>query len=77
MHSRVAFEVDEAESNGTSGWSALVVGGVTELRDEASRKEAERLAVSPWAPGSREHFVVVHAENVSGRRFGERPDQQR
>ena len=67
---RVAFEVDHAATGGRSGWSVLVVGHATELSDEASLQEAERLGISPWAPGTREHFVVIAAEEVSGRRFG-------
>ena len=70
LRSRVAFEVDEADASGPSGWSVLVVGRAAEVTDPASLQEAERLGVSPWAPGSRDHFVVIHAEEVSGRRFG-------
>ena len=70
MRARVAFEVDDAATGGRSGWSVLVVGHATELGDQASLQEADRLGVSPWAPGSREHFVVIAAEEVSGRRFG-------
>ena len=70
MRAPVAFEVDDVEMNGRSGWSVLLVGHATELSDQASLQEAKRLDVSPWAPGSREHFVVIAAEEVSGRRFG-------
>ena len=66
----VAFEVDDVAPDGGSGWSVLVVGRATELTDETSLREARQLNVSPWVPGSREHFVVIGAEQVSGRRFG-------
>ena len=66
----VAFEVDDVASDERSGWSVLVVGRATELTDEPSLQEARQLKVSPWVPGSREHFVVIGAEEVSGRRFG-------
>jgi uncharacterized protein len=69
MRAPVAFEVDDVAINGLSGWSVLVVGRAAELSDQASVQEAEALGVSPWAPGSREHFVVISAEEVSGRRF--------
>ena len=65
----VAFEVDHVAPDGTSGWSVLVVGRATELTDPTSLQEARQLNVSPWVPGSREHFVVIGAEEVSGRRF--------
>lgn len=71
MRSTVAFEVDDVATGGRSGWSVLVVGHATELTDATSLHEARQLHVSPWVPGSREHFVVISAEQVSGRRFGE------
>ena len=67
--SEVAFEVDDAEPSGRSGWSVLVVGRATELREEKSLREAQRLGVSPWAPGEHDHFVIVPVDEVSGRRF--------
>jgi nitroimidazol reductase NimA-like FMN-containing flavoprotein (pyridoxamine 5'-phosphate oxidase superfamily) len=69
MRSDVAFEVDDAEADGSSGWSVLVVGHATELRDDRSIREARRLNVSPWAPGEHRHFVAVPLDAVSGRRF--------
>jgi nitroimidazol reductase NimA-like FMN-containing flavoprotein (pyridoxamine 5'-phosphate oxidase superfamily) len=69
MRAPVAFEVDDVAINGLSGWSVLVVGRAAELSEQACVQEAEALGVSPWAPGSREHFVVISAEEVSGRRF--------
>ena len=67
--SEVAFEIDDAEPNGRSGWSVLVVGKATELRDEKSRRQAQRLGVSPWVPGEHDHFVIIPVDEVSGRRF--------
>ena len=69
LRSEVAFEVDDSESSGRSGWSVLVVGKATELRDAKSLRQARRLGVSPWAPGEHDHFVIVPVDEVSGRRF--------
>jgi uncharacterized protein len=69
MRARVAFEVDDAEPDGSSGWSVLVVGQARELRDDASLREARELRVSPWAPGVHDHFIVVPGDEISGRRF--------
>lgn len=69
MRARVAFEVDEAERDGRSAWSVLIVGQATELTDDTSLRQARELGVSPWAPGEHDHFVVVPADEVSGRRF--------
>ena len=70
----VAFEVDGVEDDGARGWSVLVIGHATELRDAGSLEEARRLAISPWAPGEREHYVAIPIERVTGRRFGGAPD---
>lgn len=69
VHARVAFEVDDVDVEEARGWSVLVVGTATELRDGASREQAESLGVLSRAPGSKEHFVVVPTEQVTGRRF--------
>jgi nitroimidazol reductase NimA-like FMN-containing flavoprotein (pyridoxamine 5'-phosphate oxidase superfamily) len=69
LRSEVAFEVDDAEAGGRSGWSVLVVGTATELHDEKSLRQAQRLGVSPWAPGRHDHFVIIPVDEVSGRRF--------
>jgi uncharacterized protein len=66
---RVAFEVDDAEPGGQSGWSVLVTGRATELHDEESVRQARHLGVSPWAPGDHDHFVIVPVDQISGRRF--------
>ncbi|MFB9895271.1 pyridoxamine 5'-phosphate oxidase family protein [Planobispora takensis] len=63
----VAFEADAFDSEGRTGWSVTVVGHARAVDDPA---EAERLAglpLTPWAPGSRDHFIVIAAEQVSGR----------
>jgi uncharacterized protein len=69
MRARVAFEVDDADPDGRSGWSVLVVGQATELSDEVSLRQARQLGVSPWVPGEHDHYVVVPADEISGRRF--------
>jgi nitroimidazol reductase NimA-like FMN-containing flavoprotein (pyridoxamine 5'-phosphate oxidase superfamily) len=69
LRARVAFEVDDADADGRSGWSVLAVGHATELHDDESVRQARQLGVSPWAPGEHEHFVIVPVDEVSGRRF--------
>jgi uncharacterized protein len=65
----VAFEADEFDTSGRTGWSVTAVG---QSRTVIDPEEIERLAALPletWAPGSRDHFIVIRAEQVSGRRI--------
>ncbi|MFC4015169.1 pyridoxamine 5'-phosphate oxidase family protein [Nonomuraea purpurea] len=65
----VAFEADEFDSELRTGWSVTAVGHAQAVTDPA---EIDRLASLPlpvWAPGGRNHFIVVEAEQVSGRRI--------
>lgn len=65
----VAFEVDASKPDHTSAWSVMIVGHAEWLADGAALKEAKRLPFSPWAPGSRDYFVRITPELVSGRRY--------
>lgn len=70
MGTRVAFEVDAVDPTGMHGWSVLVNGYASEIRDQAGIEQAGRLDLSPWAPGSRRYFVAVRIDQISGRSFG-------
>jgi uncharacterized protein len=69
MGVRVAFEVDRA-NGATDGWSVLVVGHAAEIREAAVLEQVRRLPLEAWAPGTRDHYVRIPAEHVSGRAFG-------
>lgn len=74
--SAVAFEVDDADPAGGWGWSVLVQGpafDISEATDEYSAR-LRGLAVIPWAPGRRDHWLKVSAVEISGRRFGQGDD---
>ncbi|MGC5015741.1 pyridoxamine 5'-phosphate oxidase family protein [Streptosporangium sp. DT93] len=65
----VAFEADEFDPTARTGWSVTVVGPARAVHEPA---EIERLSVLPlrtWAPGSRDHYIVVRAEQITGRRI--------
>ena len=67
----VAFEADGYAPDGTTGWSVLVIGRASEIRDPAELARARAIPLTPWAVGDRaEHFVRVELARVSGRRFG-------
>lgn len=65
----VAFEVDAVEPDRTAAWSVMVVGRSEWLANRAALKEAQRLPLHPWAPGSRDYFVRITPQRISGRRY--------
>ena len=64
----LAFEIDFYDSHERAGWSVLVLGRATVLTTD---HEIERV---PWLDGdgvdpARHHYVRLHAELISGRRY--------
>ncbi|GAA0996174.1 pyridoxamine 5'-phosphate oxidase family protein [Acrocarpospora macrocephala] len=65
----VAFEVDEFDPLTRTGWSVTAVGrsrAVTEF-DELQRLTA--LPLTSWAPGDHNHFIVIRAQQLTGRQI--------
>jgi nitroimidazol reductase NimA-like FMN-containing flavoprotein (pyridoxamine 5'-phosphate oxidase superfamily) len=68
---RAALEIDEIDPATHAGWSVLVTGRVTEVRDRAERERLDRESpLMPWAPGDRSHWMVMSTARVTGRRIG-------
>jgi len=69
LQSRAAwFEVDEIDLPDQAGWSVIVAGASEEV---ISTHELERLGKSgptPWVPGTKHRWFMIHATTVSGRR---------
>jgi nitroimidazol reductase NimA-like FMN-containing flavoprotein (pyridoxamine 5'-phosphate oxidase superfamily) len=66
----VAFEVDDFEDDGNSGWSVLVRGIASETTDPEIVTEARAHALSSWAlDGLADHYVLITTDEVTGRRF--------
>ncbi|MBB4916988.1 pyridoxamine 5'-phosphate oxidase family protein [Streptosporangium saharense] len=68
-HTVVAFEVDEFDVPTRTGWSVTAVGRAHAVSDPGQIDRLSRLPLTAWAPGERNHFIVVRAEQVSGRRI--------
>lgn len=68
----VAFEVDEFDPAARTGWSVTVVGHARAVEDPVEAGRLAALPLTPWASGARDHFIVVAAEQVSGRRIDQR-----
>ncbi|MBO3753192.1 pyridoxamine 5'-phosphate oxidase family protein [Streptosporangiaceae bacterium NEAU-GS5] len=63
----VAFEADEFDAETHTGWSVTVVGPARAVTDPAEFARLLTLPLTPWAPGSHDHFIVVGTDQVSGR----------
>ncbi len=66
---RVAFEVDQFDSDAREGWSVLVQGPAHHLDSESEQAEAMTVGVVPWAGGDREHFIRITPARITGRRI--------
>ena len=65
----VAFEVDDLDPVGQSGWSVLVQDLAGLVAGPVDLARAHALPLHPWAPGQRLEFVPIRSEIVSGRRL--------
>lgn len=67
---RVAFEVDEFDVEGETGWSVLVRGELKVISDEELLGALRELPLRPWADEvDRDHWLRITAEVVTGRRL--------
>ena len=72
---RVAFEVDDVNSETREGWSVLVKGigrDITEAIDEWSERVTSN-RLEPWAAGERRHWIALAEPSFSGRRIRNAP----
>ena len=69
---RVAFEIDHVDHDRHNGWSVLVQGVGQEITPAFSRlfERVRALAITPWAPGDKEHWMRITPIEISGRRVG-------
>jgi nitroimidazol reductase NimA-like FMN-containing flavoprotein (pyridoxamine 5'-phosphate oxidase superfamily) len=65
----VAFEVDDYDILGHSGWSVNVIGVAREVTDPQELEAVRHLPLAHWAGGDAQHFVRVNLDVVSGRRL--------
>lgn len=66
----VAFEVDDYEPGGTSGWSVMVQGVSTEVTDPEELERVDRAGVDSWAlDGVADRVVRIDTHVITGRRF--------
>jgi nitroimidazol reductase NimA-like FMN-containing flavoprotein (pyridoxamine 5'-phosphate oxidase superfamily) len=66
----VAFQTDELDANLRCGWSVTVVGRAELITDAAELVELSRIMSQPWVNGTRNYFVRIRTDRVTGRRLG-------
>lgn len=64
----VAFEVDEFDAYGTSGWSVLVVGAARLVTDRAERELLDEVGIHSWGTPGDAHYVAIGIDRITGRR---------
>jgi len=65
--SRIAFEADHTDHIAESGWSVLVRGTLHEVTDAREIDLLVDLPIHPWAPGTRDRWMRIVPDNVTGR----------
>jgi nitroimidazol reductase NimA-like FMN-containing flavoprotein (pyridoxamine 5'-phosphate oxidase superfamily) len=72
----VAFEIDHLSRAERTGWSVVVTGRLDEITptDAAEQDRLDRLPLTPWAGGTRDHWMRLDLGIVTGRRIGRRSE---
>ncbi|NDL59648.1 pyridoxamine 5'-phosphate oxidase family protein [Phytoactinopolyspora mesophila] len=65
----VAFECDEFDEQGMTGWSVVLIGRAEAVGGENEKRRLADLRITPWALGSRAHYLRIVPEIVRGRRI--------
>ncbi len=65
----VAFEVDDFNAGGSSGWSVLVVGTARLVTDPAERALLDAAGINSWGATGGAHYVAIGIDRITGRRL--------
>ena len=63
----VAFEADQMDLAGQSGWSVTAIGPSTEVTDPGELARLGTIGLKSWAPGERDHFIRISPVMLNGR----------
>lgn len=71
----VAFEVDDFDESGQSGWSVMVQGVAQDIGDaiDANSERLRTLSLVSWAPGARDRWFRIRPDKITGRRISVAP----
>jgi nitroimidazol reductase NimA-like FMN-containing flavoprotein (pyridoxamine 5'-phosphate oxidase superfamily) len=59
----MSFQVDVVDPSHHTGWSVLIRG----VAYEVTAQEVKHLAVEPWAPGGKHHWIRLVPTAITGR----------
>lgn len=65
-NAQVVFEIDGYDPHDEHAWSVILRGSAQQI---AAPPESARLPLQPWQAGTKDHFVRINAQQLSGRRF--------
>jgi nitroimidazol reductase NimA-like FMN-containing flavoprotein (pyridoxamine 5'-phosphate oxidase superfamily) len=65
----VAFEADQLDLAGQSGWSVTAVGPSREVTDPGELARLRTIGLRSWVPGDRDHFIRISPVMLNGRRL--------
>ncbi|WP_155340867.1 pyridoxamine 5'-phosphate oxidase family protein [Acrocarpospora corrugata] len=65
----VAFEIDDFDPRTRTGWSVTAVGRARAVTEFEELQRLTALPLTSWAPGDRDHFIVMHAQQLTGRQI--------
>src|SRR6185312_10444942 len=65
----VAFETDEVDAATRSGWSVVVMGHASLIRDIDELVAVAGPDSQPWVPGRTNHVIRIKTERITGRRI--------
>lgn len=68
----VGFEVDRIDDAFSTGWSVMLSGRVRIVTEPKELDALSQMGVEPWAGGNRSRYLVIEANQATGRRI-ERP----
>ncbi|MEM7322038.1 MAG: pyridoxamine 5'-phosphate oxidase family protein [Actinomycetota bacterium] len=68
----VAFEADDIDEAARTAVSVVIRGTATEIERLDELLDAEDLTVEPWAGGSKNRYVRIEPDHVTGRRIPHR-----
>jgi hypothetical protein len=63
----VAFEADQLDLAGQSGWSITAIGPSREVTDPDEVARLQTIGLRSWAPGTRDHFIRFSPVMLNGR----------
>ncbi|MFF5142970.1 pyridoxamine 5'-phosphate oxidase family protein [Streptomyces sp. NPDC013157] len=66
----VAFEADEFDAENRSGWSVVVTGRASVVRDPAEHARLAQGGPRSWMPMTDPVFVRIESEMITGRELG-------